>query len=298
MPRTTLLSLDPSFPPALRELPRAPVSLRVEGTLPGFTRAVAIVGTRYADDDALELTHAIARELARAGVIVVSGGARGIDAAAHEGAIDGGGVTVVVAAGGLDHPYPPEHEPLFARVIETGGAVLTEANDSDEPLARRFLQRNRLVAALAQAVLVVQAPARSGALSTAACAKRLGRALLAVPGAPWDPRATGCIGLLRAGATVCTSARDLLSLPALGGDGARSVSPDPVEKSFTFNDMDADSLAVLAQLGRRARHVDEVARGAGMPISRAQAVLLRLLLRGVVEDRGGGRFLLAAPRTQ
>jgi len=294
--RTTLLLLEALYPSALRALASPPASLRVEGTLPSFDRAVAIVGTRYADDDALEFTHAIARQLAQAGVVVVSGGARGIDGAAHEGALDGGGVTVVVGAGGLDQPYPPEHAPLFARVVAGGGALLTEANDDDPPLARRFLQRNRLVAALAQAVLVVQAPARSGALSTAACAKRLGRALFTVPGAPWDPRAAGCIALLREGATVCTSARDLLSLPALGGSSDPPESPERDEKRFPFNDVDADSRAVLAQLGRRARHVDEVAREAGLPISRVQAVLLRLHLRGVVEDRGGGRFVVASAR--
>lgn len=296
MSRTTLLLLEALYPSALRALASPPASLRVEGTLPSFDRAVAIVGTRYADDDALEFTHAIARQLAQAGVVVVSGGARGIDGAAHEGALDGGGVTVVVGAGGLDQPYPPEHAPLFARVVAGGGALLTEANDDDPPLARRFLQRNRLVAALAQAVLVVQAPARSGALSTAACAKRLGRALFTVPGAPWDPRAAGCIALLREGATVCTCARDLLSLPALGGSSDPPEPPERDEKRFPFNDVDADSRAVLAQLGRRARHVDEVAREAGLPISRVQAVLLRLHLRGVVEDRGGGRFVVASAR--
>lgn len=271
-----------------------PASLRVEGALPSFERAVAVVGTRYADDDALDFTHAVARELARSGVVVVSGGARGIDAAAHQGALDGGGRTVVVGAGGLDHPYPPEHAPLFARVVEAGGALLTEANDGDEPLARCFLHRNRLVAALAQAVLVVQAPARSGALGTAAWAKRLGRPLFVVPGAPWDPRAAGCVALLRRGATVCTCAQDLLSLAALGGGTIAAAPRVQGEKRPTFNDMDSESLAVLVQLGRRGRHVDEVARGAKLPISRAQSVLLRLQLKGVVEDRGGGRFALVS----
>ena len=293
MSRTTLLPLDPAYPSDLRALARAPASLRVEGTLPSFERAVAVVGTRYADEDALAFAHTLGRDLARAGVVVVSGGARGIDGAAPRGALDGGGVTVVVAAGGLDQPYPREHLPLFASIVEGGGALLTEANDTDEPLARRFLQRNRLVAALARAVVVVQAPARSGALSTAACAKRLERALFAVPGAPWDPRAAGCIALLRAGATVCTSARDLLSLAALGGRSFAPAPPESHEKPLTFNDMDAESLAVLAQLGHRARHVDEVARGAGLPISRAQAVLLRLQLKGAVADRGSGCFALA-----
>jgi DNA processing protein len=218
--------------------------------------------------------------------------ARGIDAAAHEGALDGGGPTVVVGAGGLDHPYPPEHVPLFERLVDEGGALLTEANDCDEPLSRRFLQRNRLVAALVQAVVVVQAPARSGALSTAAWAKRLERTVFAVPGAPWDPRAAGCIALLRSGATVCTCAQDLLSLPAFRGGVVASSSPLQDENPLTFNGMDADSRAVLAQLGRRGRHVDEVARAAGLPISRAQAVLLRLQLRGVVADRGSGCFAL------
>jgi DNA processing protein len=295
MPRTTLLPLDPSYPEPLRALPRPPNSLRVEGTLPPLDRAVAVVGTRHADDDALDFAHALSRELARAGVVVVSGGARGVDAAAHEGALAGGGATVVVAAGGLDRPYPPEHVDLFARIVAAGGALLTEAGDDVAPLAARFLQRNRIVAALARVVVVVQAPARSGALGTAAAAKRLARPLFAVPGAPWDPRATGCLTLIRDGAGVCTSARDLLSHATLGGDPALSGARDGFEKRLNFHDFDADSRAVLAQLGRRARHVDEVARGATLSVSRTQAVLLRLLLRGVVEDRGAGRYVIAPP---
>ncbi len=295
MPRTTLLPLDVAYPAPLRALPRPPASLRVEGTIPPLDRAVALVGTRHADDDALDFTHALARELARAGVVVVSGGARGVDAAAHLGALEGGGATLVVAAGGLDRPYPPEHATLFARVVAEGGALLTEAADDTPPLAARFLQRNRIVAALSCAVVVVQAPARSGALGTAAAARRLGRPLLAVPGAPWDPRAAGCLALIRGGAAVCISARDLLSLAAFGGGPACPATREHDEKRLNFLDFDTDSRAVLAQLGRRARHVDEVARGATLPVSRAQAVLLRLLLRGVVEDRGAGRYVLAAP---
>jgi DNA processing protein len=295
MSRTTLLPLDPLYPEPLRALPRPPASLRVEGTLPPLTRAVAVVGTRHTDDDALDFAHALSRELARAGVVVVSGGARGIDAAAHEGALAGGGATVVVAAGGLDRPYPPEHADLFARVVAAGGALLTEADDDVAPLAARFLQRNRIVAALACVVVVVQAPARSGALGTASAAKRLGRPLFAVPGAPWDPRATGCLGLLRAGAGVCTSARDLLSHATLGGGPALPGAREKSEKRLNFNDFDTDSRAVLAQLSRRARHVDEVARGATLSVSRTQAVLLRLLLRGVIEDRGAGRYVIAPP---
>ncbi|MCB9614286.1 MAG: DNA-protecting protein DprA [Sandaracinus sp.] len=175
------------FPRGLHDLPDPPERLFVAGDLPGAGLSVAIVGTRAADPEPLRFAHRLAFDLTRAGVLVVSGGALGIDAAAHRGALDAGGPTVAVLASGLRRAYPPEHVSLFEQIAEQG-ALLCEYEDV-KPHRGRFLERNRLVAAMCDAVVVVQAPDRSGALNTAATARTLGRLVFAVPAAPWDLRA-------------------------------------------------------------------------------------------------------------
>jgi len=173
--RVRLLTLACSdYPAGLRDLSDAPAAFRVVGELPELRRAIAIVGTRRADDEALDFAYSLAREAVMNGVTVVSGGAIGVDRAAHEGAIDGGGRTVVVLPTGLDAPYPRANHDLFARAVEAG-CLLTEAEDGADAQRGRFLTRNRLIAALGRSTVVVQAPARSGALSTARFAMRLGR---------------------------------------------------------------------------------------------------------------------------
>ncbi|MFW6023278.1 MAG: DNA-processing protein DprA, partial [Myxococcota bacterium] len=209
---------EPRWPRELGDLRDPPPVLHVAGDPPPWPRAVAIVGTRRADDDALEFTHRLAGELARAGCTVLSGGARGIDAAAHEGALEQGGCTVAVLATGLQRAYPPQNAGLLAEVARRG-ALVSETADC-EPHRGRFLGRNRLIAALARVVVVVQAPYKSGALSTAAHARRLGRPLLAVPASPWDIRGEGSLALLAQGAGICTRAPDVLSVAAFG-TGAR-----------------------------------------------------------------------------
>ncbi|AKT38955.1 DNA-processing protein DprA [Chondromyces crocatus] len=207
----------PSYPAVLHELITAkapePPTLYLRGALPAAT-GIAIVGTRAASTEALAFTRALATALAQEGFSIWSGGARGVDAAAHEGALDAGAPTVLVAGGGLSRPYPPEHAALFERVLATGGALLARVPDDARPLPHRFLQRNALLAAMTVATVVVEAAIESGARSTAAIARRLGRLVLAVPHAPWYPRGTGCLAELDLGASPVTSARDVLS--ALG----------------------------------------------------------------------------------
>lgn len=295
-PATVLRPGAPGFPPAALELPDPPLQLRVVGCLPPLGRAVAIVGTRHADDEGRELAHGLAMDLASAGCIVVSGGARGIDRAAHEGALAAGAPTVAVLATGFAPPYPKRHAELFARIVEGGGALVAEVEDGTAPHPGRFLQRNRLVAALGRAVVVVQAPLRSGALSTAAHAERLHRPILGVPAAPSDPRGRGCLELLRRGATVCTRARDVLSVPAFGGSEPDAKSPQATENLEKIPDLDPDGQAVWQALGRRARHVDEVARRVGLPVGLVQRALVGLMLMGLVEERGPGRYARALSR--
>ncbi|MFO0691943.1 MAG: DNA-processing protein DprA [Polyangiales bacterium] len=298
-PRMTLPAAPERLEPDHPSYPRLPPgfgptlpSIRVAGELPPWSPCVAVVGTRRPDPEAAEFAFELGRALAVAGVVVMSGGALGIDAAAHEGALAGGGRTVAVLGTGLDRAYPPTHGRLFER-IAARGALVTTAPDGAAAHKGRFLRRNELVAALADSVVVVQAPDRSGALSTAAAARRFGRGVFAVPAAPWDVRGRGGSALLRRGALVCTSPEDVLSVsaperrPVLPGRSREST------KQCEFEDFGGDEGIVLSALGSRPRHVDEVARATGLPAARVQRTLLTLLLGGQVDERDGGRYVRA-----
>jgi DNA processing protein len=178
---------------------------------PGAAMSVAVVGGRRASPLRRAAARSIGGGLARAGWCVVSGGAVGVDAAAHAGALDAGGRTVVVLGCGLDVPYPRANAGLFARVRDTGGTLTSEHPPATQPRAAHFLPRNRLIAALAAAVVVVEAGADSGSLSTARAAGSRGLGhVLVLPGAPWDPGAAGCNRLIRDGATLVRSLTDIL----------------------------------------------------------------------------------------
>jgi DNA processing protein len=276
------------WPAGLDRLAELALRLRVAGELP-VTPGVAIVGTRHADAEGRAFTARLAAELVAAGEWIVSGGALGIDAAAHQGALEAGGVTVAVLATGLASAYPPRHAELFGEIARRG-ALVTEAADSWAPHAGLFLARNRLIAALAWAVVVVQAPLPSGALSTAAWAKQLQVPVLAVPGSPWDPRAAGCLSLLAGGSLICTCARDVLSLRPPGPRPASPVSPVEAEKSCNHLQMDDEVQRLVAMLGRTALHPDELAARLALPPARLQAALLQAQLDGSVTRTPDGRY--------
>jgi len=284
-----LLPLDPRYPAALRDLKdHGPV--RVAGELPALERVVAIVGTRRADPEALDFAHGLARDLASAGCVIVSGGALGIDAAAHRGALAAAGKTIAVLASGLAKPYPPSHGPLFEE-IAASGALLTEAPDEVALEGFRFLHRNRLIAALGRGgTIVIQAPARSGTLSTAEAARGLGRAVWVVPGAPWDPRSQGGLGLLREGARICTSAGDVLSVLAPETREVRIRSAPSQQNTNDLGSLDEAARSALSTLGGRGRTLDELCKATGWPAPRALAVLTRLEVGGWIEGRSGGRY--------
>ena len=277
------------YPAGLRDLSDAPAQFRIVGELPNFRRAVSVVGTRRADDEALEFAYSLAREAVLNGLVVVSGGAVGVDRAAHEGAIDGGGRTVVVLPTGLDSPYPRANHQLFERAVE-GGCLLTEIEDGADPRPGRFLRRNRLIAALGRSTVVVQAPARSGALSTARFAKRLGRPVFVVPAAPWDPRGSGNVQLLRKGARICARPGDVLSETAPAGRGQPAKSPAKPENTHDFSDLTQAEQTILRSLGGRARHAEDLCQRTGIPAFEVQQSILRLLVRGLVEEKPGGRY--------
>lgn len=277
----TLLPGAPGFPPALARALPPPAQLRLRGDLGAPRRRVAIVGSRSTDAYGRDMARGLARGLARAGVSVISGGALGVDAAAHEGALEAGGHTVAVLGCGVDVTYPAAHRELFSRIVERGGALLSERPDGHEAAPWDFPRRNRLVAALSDAVVVVRAGARSGALITAGQARAIGVPVLAVPGDADQPLAAGPIGLLRAGAAVAADAADVLRLLGLA-PGQQADLPLP--------ELPAEGAALLRALGSAPRHADELARAAGLAPGAALAALLGLELAGLAEQQPGLRF--------
>jgi DNA processing protein len=252
-------------------------------------RTISIVGTRRADEEALDFAYHLGRQAALQGVVVISGGAVGVDRAAHEGAIDGGGRTVVVLPTGLDSPYPAANHELFERAIDTG-CLLTEVEDGASAQRGRFLTRNRLVAALGDSLVVVQAPVRSGALSTARLAQELGRNVFAVPASPWDPRGLGNLRLVCQGARICARAADVLSESASPGGGEPDSRGAADAEPNDFSTLSQIEQTILGNLSGRARHPDELYHRTGIPAVQLQRSILQLLIRGLIEEKPGGRF--------
>jgi DNA processing protein len=277
----TLRPGDGQYPDALARIAERPAELRVRGSI-GEGRRVALVGSRHPDEYGTDLTRAIAGGVARAGLTIVSGGALGIDAEAHEAALAAGGHTVAVLGTGVDVLHPSRHRDLFERILASGGALVSELPDGTPGLPHHFPRRNRIVSGLSEAVLVVRAGERSGALITAAWARAQGVPVLAVPGDVRDPLSAGTTALLREGARAVASAADVLA--ELGLDA-------PAERQLELPRLAGEEAALLAALARRPRHADEVARVAGLAPGAALAGLLALELRGLCEQRPGHYFV-------
>ena len=215
------------FPRGLNDLERPPHALFVDGELPRpGARRVAIVGSRSPSPSGVWMAYGLARELARAGVVVASGLARGIDSAAHRGALDGGGATVAFLGCGVDVMYPRSSRELGASIV-SNGALVSEYPDGSPPRPFRFVERNRLLAAYTEATIVVEAGEKSGALITAGIALQYGRYLWSVPGDPRRPCSRGSNRLLRDGAGVALDAMDVLVGLGLLGSGGETVSMLP-----------------------------------------------------------------------
>ena len=274
-----------------------PWGLWVRGTADlrlSMLRSVAVVGARAATHYGVNVASSLASDLATAGWTVVSGGAFGIDAAAHHGALAAGGVTVAVLACGVDTAYPPSNAALFAR-IGGEGLLVAEVPPGAAPHRTRFLVRNRVIAALTRGTLVVEAAVRSGSLSTAAEAERLGRPVLGVPGPITSPMSAGVHRALRRGALVVTSAAEVAE--ALGGLGV-DLAPEPSEPARPRDALDPLCARVLDGVPvRRPATLESVARTAGVTSAEAAAGLGLLELAGyVVPGPEGWRLAPGAPR--
>jgi len=279
---------DADYPALLAEIDTAPPALIVRGEHALLARpAVAIVGARNASAAACRFARQLAQDLGVAGALVVSGLARGIDTAAHRGAIDS--ATAAVIASGIDIAFPPENAGLQEE-IAVRGLLIAEQPPGREPLARHFPYRNRIIAGLARGTVVVEAAPRSGSLITARLANEFGREVMAVPGSPLDPRAQGCNGLIREGATLVQSADDVLESlsPIMGQRLAEphrtSVSAPPAAEAD-----DAGRRTVRDLLGAAPVTVDEIVRQAALPAEMVQTVLLEIELAGGLERHAGGR---------
>lgn len=281
---------DADYPPLLAELDNAPAVMTIRGNIALFARtSVAMVGARNASAAACRFARGLAVELGREGVVIVSGLARGLDTAAHQGSLATG--TIGVIASGIDIAFPPENRGLQEQVAEQG-LLIAEQPPGSEPLARNFPHRNRVIAGLSTGTVVVEAAPRSGSLITARLAAEAGRDVMAVPGSPLEPRAQGCNLLIREGATLVQSAADILETirpidprmvraPASPFDGRPDGEPD-----------DAERRALIGLLGPVPVAVDEVIRQSGLAPATVALVLLELELAGRIERHAGSRVSL------
>jgi DNA processing protein len=238
----------------------------------------------------------LAHDLARAGVAVLSGGAKGIDTAAHRGALRAGGVTVVVAPAGFDRPYPSGNKELFERAVERGGAYVSLVPDDADAKRYAFFARNACLAALAHALVVVEADVRSGALNASHWARDLGRPLLVVPHAPWAKKSRGCLVELRRGALLCEGPRDVLRELDRQALVPLEVARPPTQPELPFPPAalgpSADADRILAAVAGGATHLDEIASLTGLSAGVIQRQILTLTLDGVLAPDPSGRLAL------
>lgn len=285
---------EPDYPPLMRRMEHPPPLLAIKGDASVFALpGVAVVDARNASLAGIRFARGLAADLGREGYGVVSGLARGIDAAAHDGALATG--TVAVLAGGLDRPYPPENIALLEAIVAGAGAAVSEMPFGWEPRAPDFPRRNRLIAGLAYGLVVVEAAKRSGSLISARLAGEMGRLVFAVPGSPLDPRAGGTNGLIKDGAIVTTEAADVTAqiAPLIGR------SPPPVGGMDEWTDLASapppgrsDRELIMEALGPVPTGVDDLIRHTGLHPAQVVVILLELDLAGRLERHPGNAVSL------
>lgn len=286
---------SPDYPALLAASDDAPPILTWRGDLALAQRpAVALVGARNASAAAVKLARDFAAALAEAGLAVVSGLARGIDGAAHRGALSAGGATIGVIASGIEIAYPPEHRDLQDEIAEKG-LLLAEQPPGTEPLARHFPSRNRIIAGLAAGTLVVEAAPKSGSLITARLAGEYGREVMAIPGSPLDARSHGCNQLIRDGAVLVQTPEDVLELLSAfdGAPRSRFREAAPVPQAPAEEVM-GDPADIAALLTSAPVAVDELIRQSGESAASVQLALLELEISGRLVRHAAGRVSLSA----
>lgn len=280
---------DAAYPAALRQLHDPPLALYLRGSVPAEAPAVAVVGSRHASFYGRQTAERLSYDLALRGITIISGLARGIDGAAHQGALKAGGRTIAVLGNGLSLVYPSEHEKLSRQIVEQG-ALVSEYPMTMRPLAQNFPRRNRLISGLSLGVVVVEAAARSGALITVDCALEQGREVFAVPGPITTPTSQGTHQLLKQGAKLVTSVEDILE--------ELRLTPQPVHRTEVR--VPVPESAELVEGQRRVfaclkrdepRYIDRIAEDSGMDMAEVSSALLQLELRHLVCQLPGKQFV-------
>lgn len=285
---------DPLYPGLLKEIPGPPLLLFVRGD-PGCLgeRQLAIVGSRNPSPAGRETALELAFSASKSGLVVTSGLARGIDAAAHRGALDAGGPTIAVMATGPERIYPTIHRELAEHILEHG-ALVSEFPPGVVPRRRNFPSRNRIISGLAQGTLVVEAAIRSGSLITARLAGEQGREVLAVPGSVHNPMARGCHRLIRDGARLVETIADVLEEL---GFLVRSGAPQPPStEADNPASMSQDDLGLLESMGFDPAHPDQLIARSGLTADAVCSILFSLELQGIIEPVPGGAFVRVSKR--
>ncbi|MEN6521253.1 MAG: DNA-processing protein DprA [Armatimonadota bacterium] len=279
---------DKDYPANLQQIIDPPIVLFIRGELKEPDKfAIAIVGSRKASVYGRSMAERIAKDLSNRGLTVISGGARGIDAAAHKGTLAAGGRTVAVLGCGIDICYPAEHKELFDRVAENG-AVVSEFSPGTPPEGWRFPARNRIISGLSIGLLVIQAPPSSGALITARYAQEQGRDIFVLPGNVDDVRNQGCHALIRDGATLVESADQILE--DLGIQTEENLKP---QLTFAFESLTDEERKLVETLSLQAKHVDQIIQETRLPASQVIGMLTMLEMKGIVKRVPGNAYVRA-----
>lgn len=274
---------DPCYPSNLKNIYDPPFLLYVRGDLKkDDERAVAVVGTRRPTNYGKIAARKLARELAKEGITVVSGMARGIDTIAHEGALEEGGRTIAVLGCGVDVVYPPENKSLMEDIIKKG-AVISEFPLKTKPLAYNFPQRNRIISGLSKGVLVVEAPLKSGAMITVDFALEQGREVFAVPGMITNPYSKGTNRLIKEGAKIVEDVSDIIE----------EIGFSPLKKDTFLVDLQLsfEEKIVLEKLSLGPVHIDDVVEKTQFPVAKVADILMRLQIKGMVRELPGKLFV-------
>ena len=277
---------DAAYPPLLRQIPDPPPYVYVHGRLEPKSANIAVVGSRIATDYGITTTRRLSSDLARRGLVVVSGMARGIDTAAHRGALAGGGPTYAVLGSGLERVYPPENRPIFEQIAENG-AVISEFPLKTGPEAFNFPARNRIISGMSLGTIIVEASKRSGSLITARLAAEQGREVYAVPGSIHSFKSSGTHGLIKEGAKLVEHAQDVM-------DELSHILPEvrehPRSEAGKQPSLSSEEQEVCRLLGPYPIHIDDLVRKLSVEPGKLASVLLNLELKGMVEQTPGKLF--------
>lgn len=288
---------EPDYPSLLRYTELAPPLITVMGNSSAMSKpTISIVGSRNASMVGIKMAQQLASALNEAGHVIVSGLARGIDRAAHQAALDNG--TVAAMAGGIDQPYPPENIPLLQDIIASGtGCAITDKPFGWEPRARDFPRRNRIIAALSMGLIVVEAVQKSGSLISARLANELGRTVFAVPGSPLDPRSQGTNNLIREGATLITSADDVLEALKPVSEARQHAVQNQIglfekEEFMTLPPDDNARAAVISLLSPAPTDINDIIAHSGLEPAQVALIILEMDLAGQIERHSANRVSL------